>query len=107
MRFSEAWKPPQFEKKPSQSEKAILGATLRIPGHSRSNSRNGSHDLIYAKTLFIGVVPARQSFHPYGEEKAHKLLHILKLFSVTPVTGLRGRVPGQKELCSLGSEDST
>ena len=74
-------------KKGSRSEKAILGAILGIPEHSRSNSRNGTHDLIYAKTLFseqlserlsevvgkqnlspnsrsvlfrIGVVPARQ-----------------------------------------------
>ena len=77
-----------FKEKRSRSEKAILGATLGIPGHSRSNSRNGTHDLIYVKTLFseqlsqrlselvgrqnfssnsrsvfckIGVVPARQN----------------------------------------------
>ena len=36
----------------SRSEKAILGATLGIPGHSQSNSRNGNHDLIYVRTLF-------------------------------------------------------
>ena len=35
-----------------------------------------------------------------------KLLHI-KLFPVAPVTGPPGRVSGQKDLCSLGSEDST
>ena len=39
-------------KKRSRSEKAILGATLGILGHSRSNSPNGTHDLIYVKTLF-------------------------------------------------------
>ena len=39
----------------SRSGKAILGATLGIPGYSRSNSRNGSHDLIYVKTLFLGA----------------------------------------------------
>ena len=81
---------PSFEKC-SRSEKAILGATLGIPGYSRSNSRNDSHDLIYVKTLFseqlseqlsesvgrrsfspnsrsvffkFGVVPARQNY-PY------------------------------------------
>ena len=42
---------PNFERKRSRSEKAILGATLGIPGHSRSNSRNGTHNLIYVKTL--------------------------------------------------------
>ena len=41
------------------------------------------------------------------EQKRHiKLLHI-KLFPVAPVTGPPGRVSGQKDLCSLGSEDST
>ena len=85
--YQKAGNHPNFEKKRSRSEKAILGATLGIPGHSRSNSRNGSHDLIYVRTLFseqlserlsefvgrqncnpnsrsvffkIGVVPARQ-----------------------------------------------
>ena len=43
---------PNFENKKTLGEKAILGATLGIPGHSQSNSRNGSHDLIYVKTLF-------------------------------------------------------
>ena len=44
----------------------------------------------------------------FREKKRHiRLLHI-KLFFVTPgVTGLPGRVPGRKDLCSLGSEDST
>ena len=76
----------------SRSEKAILGATLGIPGYSRSNSRNGTHDLINVKTLFseqlsdslkwfwrqnfspnsrsvffkIGVVPARQNYTQKG-----------------------------------------
>ena len=47
-------------------------------------------------------------FHTYcREQKRHiKLLHI-KLFPVAPVTGPPGRVSGQKDLCSLGSEDST
>ena len=41
------------------------------------------------------------------EQKRHiKLLH-LKLFPVAPVTGPPGRVSGQKDLCSLGSDDST
>ena len=52
---------PNFEKKRSRSEKAILGATLGIPGHSRSNSRNGSHDLIYVKTLFSEQLSERLS----------------------------------------------
>ena len=44
---------PNFEKekKRSPSEKAILGATLGIPEHSWSNSRNGTHDLIFVKAL--------------------------------------------------------
>ena len=43
----------------------------------------------------------------FREQKRHiKLLHI-KLFPVAPVTGPPGRVSGQKDLCSLGSEDST
>ena len=43
------------------------------------------------------------------ERKRHiKLLHIkLLLFPVAPVTGPPGRVSRQKDLCSLGSEDST
>ena len=41
------------------------------------------------------------------EQKRHiKLLHI-KLLPVAPVTGPPGRVSGQKDLCSLGSDDST
>ena len=40
------------------------------------------------------------------EQKRHiKLLH-LKLLPVAPVAGPPGRVSGQKDLCSLGSEDS-
>ena len=50
-----------FEKKRSRSEKAILGATLGIPGHSRSDSRNGTHDLIYVKTLFSEQLSERLS----------------------------------------------
>ena len=43
----------------------------------------------------------------FRKQKRHiKLLHI-KLFPVAPVTGPPGRVSGQKDLCSLGSEDST
>ena len=60
-------------KKRSRSEKAILGATLGIPGHSRSNSRNGSHDLIYVKTLFseqllerLSELVGRQNFSPHS-----------------------------------------
>ena len=53
---------PNFEKKKrSRSEKAILGATLGIPGYSRSNSRNGAHDLIYVKTLFSAQLSERLS----------------------------------------------
>ena len=41
------------------------------------------------------------------EQKRHiRLLHI-NLFRVAPVTGPPGRVSRQKDLCSLGSEDST
>ena len=49
------------KKKNSRSEKAILGATLGIPGYSRSNSRNGTHDLIYVKTLFSEQLSERLS----------------------------------------------
>ena len=43
----------------------------------------------------------------YREQRRHiKLFHI-KLFPVGPVTGPPGRGSGQKDLCSLGSEDST
>ena len=43
----------------------------------------------------------------YREHTRHiKFLH-MKLSPVNPVTGLPGRVPGQKDVCSLGSEDST
>ena len=46
-------------------------------------------------------------FSENREQKRHiKLLHI-KLFPVAPVTGPPGRVSGQKDLCSLISEDST
>ena len=31
----------------------------------------------------------------------------MKLFAITPVTNLHGWVPGQKDLCSLGAEDSS
>ena len=46
--------PISEKKKRSRSEKAVLGATLGIPGHSRSNSRNGTHDLISVKTYSRG-----------------------------------------------------
>ena len=55
----------------SWSEKAVLGATLGIPGHERSNSRNGTHGLIYVKTLFseqllerLSELVGRQNFSP-------------------------------------------
>ena len=49
-------------KKRSRSEKAILvGATPGIPGYSRSNSRNGTHDLVYVKTLFSEQLSERLS----------------------------------------------
>ena len=54
-----------------------------------------------------GAEKAHKKFSTYREQKRHiKLLHI-KLFPVAPVTGPPGRVSGQKDLCSLGSEDST
>ena len=52
---------PNFEKKRSPSEKAILGATLGILGYSRSNSQNGTDDLIYVKTLFSEQLSERLS----------------------------------------------
>ena len=62
---------PNFEKKRSRSEKAILGANLGIPGYSRNNSRNGTHDLICVKTLFseqlseqLSELVGRQNFSP-------------------------------------------
>ena len=39
-------------KRSSRSEKAILGATLGMPGHSPSNSRNCAEDLSYVKPVF-------------------------------------------------------
>ena len=83
---------PDLEKKRSRSEKAILGATPGIPGHSRSNSRNGSHDLIYVKTLFseqlserLSELVGRQNFSPnsrsvffkIGVVPAHQKINIL------------------------------
>ena len=53
------------------------------------------------------VVPFRMETRQWGAEKAHKNFFHIKLCPVTPVTGLPGRVSGQKDLCSLGSEDST
>ena len=41
------------------------------------------------------------------EQKRHIKLWHTKLCPVTLVTGSPGRVSGQKDLCSLGSEDST
>ena len=41
------------------------------------------------------------------EQKRHIKLWHIKLCPVTSVTGPPGRVSGQKDLCSLGSEDST
>ena len=74
--ISETWEPPQFWKKRSRSEKAILGAILGIPGHSRSNSRNGTHDLIYVKTLFseqlserLSELVGRLNFRPKFSER--------------------------------------
>ena len=61
---------------------------------------------------FLGPKTGSQMGHfgpqkVYREQKRHiKLLHI-KLFPVAPVTSPPGRVSGQKDLCSLGSEDST
>ena len=43
---------------------------------------------------------------PFREEKRHIKLWHIKLFPVTPVTG-PGRVPGHKNVWSLGFEDST
>ena len=67
-------------KKRSRSEKAILGATLGIPGHSRSNSRNGTHDLIYVKTQFseqlserLSELVGRQNFSPNSRSVFFKI----------------------------------
>ena len=72
----------------------------------------------YLKSLWIRDLPEKLSEDtlsgltpiPKGnsrEQKRHiKLLH-MKLFPVAPVTGPPGQVSGQKDLCSLGSEDST
>ena len=65
--IKETWDHPNFEKKRSRSQKAILGATLGIPGHSR----NGSHNPMYVNenpilgatleaTLGIGWTPKFQ-----------------------------------------------
>ena len=52
---------------------------------------------------FLGI----QGWWVSREQKRHiKLLHI-KLCPVGPVTGPPSRVSGQKDVCSLGSEDST
>ena len=66
--------------KRSRSEKAILGATLGIPGYSRSNSRNGTHDLIYVKTLFserlserLSELVGRQDFSPNSRSVYFKI----------------------------------
>ena len=71
---------PNFEKKSSRSEKAILGATLGIPGYSRSTSRNGTHDLFYVKTLFseqlsqrLSELVGRQNFSPNSRSVVFKI----------------------------------
>ena len=43
----------------------------------------------------------------FREQKRHIKLSHIELFPVALVTGPPGRVFGQKDLCSLGSEDST
>ena len=43
----------------------------------------------------------------YREQKRHIKVWHTKLCPVTPEAGDAGRAPGQKYLCSLGSEDST
>ena len=68
------------DKKRSRSEKAILGATLGIPGYSWSSSRNGTHDLIYVKTLFseqlskrLSELVGRPNFSPNSRSVFSKL----------------------------------
>ena len=59
------------------------------------------------RTVTEFVLGGAGNFACSGEQKRHvKLLHI-KLFAAAPVTGPPDRVSGQKDLCSLGSEDST
>ena len=41
------------------------------------------------------------------DQKRHITTQHIKLSPVTPLTHLAGQVPGQKDLCSWGSEDST
>ena len=43
----------------------------------------------------------------FKDQKRHMKLWHVKLSPVTTVTGLPGRVPGQQDLCSLRSENST
>ena len=79
--YSETWEPPQYGKKNALGEKkAILGGTLGIPGYSRSNSRNLSHDLIYVKTLFseqlserLSDLVGRQNFSPNSRNAFFKI----------------------------------
>ena len=62
---------PTLKKKRSRSAKAMLGAILGIPGHSRSNSRTCTHDPSHTKTKFSEQFSERlpelvgsQSFSP-------------------------------------------
>ena len=49
---SQTWETIPVSNNNPLSEKAILGATLGIPGHSQSNSWKRTHDLTHAKTPF-------------------------------------------------------
>ena len=42
-----------------------------------------------------------------ADQKRHLKAQHIKLCPVTPVAGLLGRISGQKDSCSMGSEDST
>ena len=61
---------PKFEKKSSRSEKAILGATLGIPGSSRSNSRNGTHDLIQRRQKRTQPPPKEKLLGNFSENNS-------------------------------------
>ena len=82
-----------------QRFRPLFCTLLPMPSSGEGKRNSGDQFLLY-------FGPCKSPTSSRQQEKAHKLLHI-RLCPVTQVTGLLGQVPGQKYLCSLGSEDST
>ena len=63
-----------FKDKHSRREKDVLGATVDIPGHARSNSRNCIHDLSYMQNPILGATP--RSWKPKFQPKFAELFFL-------------------------------